>query len=122
MQCQNAKKGYVIYILILYKKVFATVKKDKIGLWVQFNQVSSKGDFQHQRKIDIYRLTSLSAREMAMIAAASITHERGFHINPKNLRILYSWKGNDPTTNQEEVGNLTNNETEFLEGDKKDYN
>lgn len=27
-----------------------------------------------------------------MIAAASITHDSGFHINPKNLRILLSWR------------------------------
>ena len=59
---------------------------------------------------------------MAMIAAASITHERGFHINPRNFRILFSWKGNDQTTNQDRFGNLTKNETGFLKGDKKNYN
>lgn len=30
------------------------------------------------------------ARPMAMIAAASITHDKGFHIKPRNLRILLS--------------------------------
>lgn len=27
---------------------------------------------------------------MAMIAAASMTHDKGFHINPKNFKILLS--------------------------------
>jgi len=31
------------------------------------------------------------ARAMAMIAADSMTHERGFHIKPKNLRSLLSF-------------------------------
>lgn len=31
------------------------------------------------------------AKAMAMMAAASMTHESGFHINPKNLRILLSF-------------------------------
>jgi hypothetical protein len=30
------------------------------------------------------------ANAIAMIAAASITHDRGFHMNPKNLRNLLS--------------------------------
>jgi len=29
---------------------------------------------------------------MAMIVAASMTHERGFHINPKNFKTLLSCK------------------------------
>jgi hypothetical protein len=36
----------------------------------------------------MYVLTPPFARAMAMIAAASITHDNGFHMNPKNLRIL----------------------------------
>jgi hypothetical protein len=28
---------------------------------------------------------------MAMMAAASMTHDRGFHMNPRNLRNLLSW-------------------------------
>ena len=35
-------------------------------------------------------LPSPLAKAMAMIAAASITHESGFHMNPRNLRILLS--------------------------------
>jgi len=34
------------------------------------------------------------AKAMAMIAAASMTHEGGFHINPKNFRTLLSCKNN----------------------------
>ena len=30
------------------------------------------------------------AKAMATTAAASITHDNGFHINPKNFRILLS--------------------------------
>jgi hypothetical protein len=30
------------------------------------------------------------AKAMAMIAAASITQDRGFHIKPKNFRTLFS--------------------------------
>ena len=33
-------------------------------------------------------LTPPLAKAMAMIAAASMTQERGFHINPKNFKIL----------------------------------
>jgi hypothetical protein len=32
------------------------------------------------------------ARAIAMIAAASMTHESGFHMKPRNLRILLSCK------------------------------
>jgi hypothetical protein len=32
---------------------------------------------------------------MAMIAAASITQDKGFHINPKNFSILLSCKRNE---------------------------
>jgi acid phosphatase family membrane protein YuiD len=35
-------------------------------------------------------LPSPFANAIAMIAAASITHDRGFHMNPKNLRNLLS--------------------------------
>lgn len=35
-------------------------------------------------------LTPPFASAMAIIAAASITHERGFHINPKNFKNLLS--------------------------------
>ena len=31
------------------------------------------------------------AKTIAMIAAHSMTHERGFHMNPKNLRNLLSF-------------------------------
>jgi hypothetical protein len=30
------------------------------------------------------------AAAIAMMAAVHITHESGFHINPRNLRILFS--------------------------------
>lgn len=36
-------------------------------------------------------LTPPCARPMAIIAAASITHDRGFHIKPKNFKILLSY-------------------------------
>jgi hypothetical protein len=36
------------------------------------------------------RLTPPCAIAMAMRAAASITHDKGFHINPKNFSILLS--------------------------------
>lgn len=35
------------------------------------------------------------AKAIAMIAAASITHERGFHINPKNFKNLLSCKSHN---------------------------
>jgi len=38
------------------------------------------------------QLTPPLAKAMAMIAAASMTHERGFHINPKNFKTLLSCK------------------------------
>ena len=41
---------------------------------------------------NIQQLTSPSAKAMTMIVAASMTHERGFHINPKNFKTLLSWK------------------------------
>ena len=36
-------------------------------------------------------LPSPLARTIAIRAAISMTHERGFHMNPRNLRILLSW-------------------------------
>jgi len=36
----------------------------------------------------MYDLTPPFARAMAIIAAASMTQDNGFHMNPKNLRIL----------------------------------
>jgi hypothetical protein len=38
------------------------------------------------------QLTPPLAKAIAMIAAASITHESGFHINPKNFKNLLSCK------------------------------
>jgi len=40
----------------------------------------------------VRQLTPPLAKAIAMIAAASITHERGFHINPKNFKNLLSCK------------------------------
>lgn len=56
-------------------------------------------------------LPSPLAKAIAMIAAASITHERGFHMNPKNLRILLSCKivfslTNSVTKQQQETKSL----------------
>lgn len=36
-------------------------------------------------------LTPPLARAIAMMAAASMTHDKGFHINPKNFKTLFSW-------------------------------
>lgn len=40
----------------------------------------------------VEELTPPLARAMDIIAAASMTHDRGFHMNPKNLRSLLSCK------------------------------
>jgi hypothetical protein len=40
--------------------------------------------------VHTFPLTFPFAKAMAIIAAASMTQERGFHINPRNLRILLS--------------------------------
>lgn len=45
-------------------------------------------------------LTPPLARAMAMIAAASITHERGFHINPRNFKTLLSCITQQQRTNK----------------------
>ena len=37
-------------------------------------------------------LTPPLASAIAMMAAASITHERGFHMNPRNFKNLLSYK------------------------------
>jgi len=39
-------------------------------------------------------LPSPLAKAMAINAAASMTHDNGFHINPRNLRILLSCSSN----------------------------
>lgn len=44
--------------------------------------------FQFVNQID--SLTPPLARAIAMIAAASITHDKGFHINPKNFKNFLS--------------------------------
>jgi hypothetical protein len=33
--------------------------------------------------------------QLAIVVVASITHDNGFHINPKNLSILLSFKANN---------------------------
>jgi hypothetical protein len=38
-----------------------------------------------------YSFTPPLASAIAIIAAASITHDRGFHMNPKNFRNLLSY-------------------------------
>jgi len=43
-----------------------------------------------QLKLKSIQLTPPLAKAMAMIATASMTDERGFHINPKNFKTLLS--------------------------------
>ena len=45
---------------------------------------------KQRKKLKSYGLTPPCARAMAMIAAASITHDKGFHIKPKNFSTLFS--------------------------------
>lgn len=44
-----------------------------------------------ERLIKVLVVTPPLAKAMAMMAANSITQDRGFHINPKNLRSLFSY-------------------------------
>lgn len=55
--------------------------------------MNSKGDVK-ERNINnnpfSWAFTPPLASAIAIIAAASITHDRGFHMNPKNFKILLS--------------------------------
>lgn len=58
-------------------------------------------------------LTPPFANAMAMIAAASMTHERGFHMNPKNFRILLSCTPRTPNLHQK-IRSTTNSPVDLL--------
>ena len=45
---------------------------------------------KQRKNLKSYGLNSPCARAMAMIAAASITQDKGFHIKPKNFSTLFS--------------------------------
>lgn len=64
--------------------IFAFSKKEKQNEWIFCGLVRG--------------LTPPLARAMAMIAAASITQDRGFHMNPKNFKILLSCSKHKHTT------------------------
>lgn len=49
-----------------------------------------KGKEQHRESYMID--TPPWVRAMAMIAAASMTHDKGFHMKPKNFNILLSYE------------------------------
>jgi hypothetical protein len=51
-------------------------------------------------------LTPPLARAMAMIAAASMTQDSGFHMNPKNFKNLLSCTHTHKKTNKHEKKNF----------------
>ena len=73
--CQSGGSPYIVFIDNQQKQIM----KNKMFSLMCMLGVQKKE-----------RITPPFAKAIAMIAAISITHDKGFHINPRNLRNLLS--------------------------------